>query len=59
MRHAPSDRALDKEPQQQRDILMRTGKYFKDLYNQQHANLSELFALADEADQVTLDVAQA
>jgi hypothetical protein len=38
---------------------MRTGEsLLKDLYNQQHANLSELFALADEADQVTLDVAR-
>jgi hypothetical protein len=55
----PSTVLLDKEPQQQRDILMRTGEsLLKDLYNQQHANLSELFALADEADQVTLDVAR-
>lgn len=55
----PAGALLDKEPQQQRDILMRTGEsLLKDLYNQQHANLSELFALADEADQVTLDVAR-
>lgn len=55
----PATVLLDKEPQQQRDILMRTGEsLLKDLYNQQHANLSELFALADEADQVTLDVAR-
>ena len=55
----PASVLLDKEPQQQRDILMRTGEsLLKDLYNQQHANLSELFALADEADQVTLDVAR-
>ncbi|CAM5320011.1 sacsin N-terminal ATP-binding-like domain-containing protein [Eoetvoesiella caeni] len=55
----PTTVLLDKEPQLQRDILMRTGEsLLKDLYNQQHANLSELFALADEADQVTLDVAR-
>ena len=55
----PATALLDKEPQQQRDILMRTGEsLLKDLYNQQHANLSELFALADEADQVTVDVAR-
>lgn len=55
----PATALLDKEPQQQRDILMRTGEsLLKDLYNQQHANLSELFDLADEADQVTLDVAR-
>ncbi len=55
----PANVLLDKEPQQQRDILMRTAEsLLKDLYNQQHANLSELFALADEADQVTLDVAR-
>jgi hypothetical protein len=55
----PATALTDKEPQQQRDILMRTAEaLLKDLYNQQHANLSELFALADEADQVTLDVAR-
>ena len=55
----PVNALLDKEPQQQRDILMRTGEsLLKDLYNQQHANLSELFALADDADQVTLDLAR-
>jgi hypothetical protein len=55
----PATVLLDMEPQQQRDILMRTGEsLLKDLYNQQHANLSELYALADEADQVTLDVAR-
>lgn len=55
----PVSALLDKDPQEQRDILMRTGEsLLKDLYNQPHANLSELFALADEADQVTLDVAR-
>ena len=55
----PASILLDMEPQHQREILMRTGEsLLKDLYNQQHANLSELFALADEADQVTLDVAR-
>jgi hypothetical protein len=55
----PASVLLDKDPQEQRDILMRTAEYLlKDLYNQPHANLSELFALADEADQVTLDVAR-
>lgn len=55
----PATLLLDMEPQQQRDILMRTAEsLLKVLYNQQHANLSELFALANEADQVTLDVAR-
>jgi hypothetical protein len=55
----PAAALLDKEPQHQREILMRTGEsLLKDLYNQPHANLSELFALADEADQITLDVAR-
>lgn len=55
----PATALLDKEPQQQRDVLMRTAEaLLRDLYNQQQANLSELFALADEADQVTLDVAR-
>lgn len=55
----PATVLLGKEPQHQRDILMRTGEsLLNDLYNQRHANLSELFALADEADQVTLDVAR-
>ena len=55
----PVSAILDKEPQQQRDILMLTGEaLLKNLYNQQHANLSELFTLANEADQVTLDVAR-
>ncbi len=50
---------LDKEAKQQREILIRTAEgLLKDLYNQQQANLSELSALAGEADQITLDVAR-
>ncbi len=50
---------LDKETKQQREILIKTAEgLLKDLYNQQQANLSELSALAGEADQITLDVAR-
>ncbi len=50
---------LAKEAKQQREILVRTAEgLLKDLYNQQQANLSELSALAGEADQITLDVAR-
>jgi hypothetical protein len=55
----PAAVLIDREPQKQRDILMRTAEsLLKDLYNQQHANLSELFSFTDKADQVTLDVAR-
>lgn len=55
----PTSGLLDRELQDQRDILMRTCEsLLRDLYNQKHANLSEFFALAEEADQVTLDVAR-
>lgn len=55
----PASVLLEKELQDQRDILMRTGEsLLRGLYNQKHANLSEFFALAEEADQVTLDVAR-
>lgn len=55
----PASVLLERELQDQRDILMRTCEsLLRGLYNQKHANLSEFFALAEEADQVTLDVAR-
>jgi hypothetical protein len=55
----PASVLLERELQDQRDVLMRTCEsLLRGLYNQKHANLSEFFALAEEADQVTLDVAR-
>lgn len=55
----PASLLTEFEPQQQREVLLRTAEgLLRHLYNQQHANLSDLFALFDDADQVTLDVAR-
>jgi hypothetical protein len=55
----PAATLLDRDLTEQRDVLMRTAEsLLRGLYNQRHANLSEFFALAEEADQVTLDVAR-
>ncbi len=55
----PAAILLERDLAEQRDVLMRTAEsLLRGLYNQKHANLSEFFALAEEADQVTLDVAR-
>ncbi len=55
----PAAILLERDLSEQRDVLMRTAEsLLRSLYNQKQANLSEFFALAEEADQVTLDVAR-
>lgn len=50
---------LDCDPSEQKNILQRTAEdLLGQLYNQPHANLSGLWALFENADQVTLDVAR-
>lgn len=55
----PATALLGMDHQRQRDVLMRSAEsMLKRLYNQPHANLSALFDLFEDADQVTLDVAR-
>ena len=55
----PPATLLDCDPSEQKIILQRTAEdLLGQLYNQPHANLSGLWGLFENADQVTLDVAR-
>ncbi len=55
----PAEALLGREAGEQREVLRRTAEaLLRELHGQPRADLAALFALFDEADQVTLDVAR-
>ena len=59
IRLRPIEGLRDFDLRRQKAILQRTAEVLlKDLYNQPHVNLTELWSLFEEADQVELDVAK-